>query len=273
MLQRAVKTDRKLATSCQLRTFLGQAGSLPLRESDSEGSATSVVAASPDGRMLAYEDDSGTIHLVLAKDGHELRTFDFAGTGFSQLTFSPDSQRLAGGGATGDQVRVAIWDIADGNVVRDWKWPKGRDPHSHVESLCFRPDGQQIAAAVFRQLATGDLTLAIRWLSSSTEKSTVSLSVQTARHSRQPGGTGFVRFWETSGGELQRQINVAEGRFKGDDHRMYTVCYSPIGGLIATAHLNGQVRIWNAADMELLKEFEVKGRFVYGCISFSPDGS
>lgn len=254
------------------RWDIGNRKQLPLPEG---GRASSTVTASPDGRMVAYEDDSGTVHLVRAKDGHELRTFDFAGMSFSQLRFSPDSRRLAGGGAAGDQVRVAVWDVADGKIVRDWKWPKGRDPHSHVESLCFRPDGQQLAASVFRQsmaylwdLNSGDQLAqlkhsAVYGLSFSPDGKTLATA----------GWDKIVRFWETTGGELQRQIDVSAGRFKGDDQSMYAVCYSPVGGLIATAHLNGQVRIWNAADMELRKEFEVEGRFVFGAIAFSPDGS
>ncbi len=254
------------------RWDVGNQKQLPLPEGVR---ATSVVTASPDGLMLAYADDLGTIRLVRAKDGHELRAFDFADTDFSVLKFSPNSRRLAGGGATGEQVRVALWEVADGNVVLDWKWPKGRDPHSHVESLCFRPDGQQLAAAVFRQSAaylwdlnSGDQVAHLKHgevygLSFSPDGKTLATA----------GWDRIVRFWETNGGELQRQVDVSAGRFKGDDHRMYTVCYSPIGGLIATAHLNGQVRIWNAADMELRKEFAVKGRFVFGSICFSPDGS
>jgi hypothetical protein len=69
-----------------------------------------------------------------------------------------------------------------------------------------------------------------------------------------------------------RQINLGDGQNAGNDNRMYTVRYAPRGGLLATAHLDGRVRIWNAADMELRKEFRVQGRFVYGSIAFSPDG-
>ena len=254
------------------RWDVGNRKQLPLPEGIR---ATSVVAASPDGRMLAYGDDSGTIHLVRASDGQELSTIDFASRGLSVLTFSPDSRRLAGGGAAGDQVRVAIWEIADGKVVRDWKWPKGRDEHSDVESLCFRPDGQQLAAAVFRQSAaylwdlnSGDQVAQFKHgevygLSFSPDGKTLATA----------GWDKIVRFWETNGGELQRQVDVSEGRFKGDDNRMYTVCYSPAGGVLATAHLDGKVRIWNTADMEMRKEFQVPGRFVYGSICFSPDGS
>lgn len=237
--------------------------------------ATSVVTISPDGRLLAYGDDSGTIHLVRASDGRELSTIDFASRALTVLTFSPDSRRLAGGGASGDQVRVAVWEAADGKMVRDWKWPKGRDVHSDVESLCFRPDGQQLAAAVFRQSAaylwdlnSGDQVAQLKHgevygLSFSPDGKTLATV----------GWDNILRFWETTAGELQREVDVSEGRGDQDDHRMYTVCYSPAGGVLATAHLDGKVRIWNVADMEMRKEFRVPGGFIFGSICFSPDGS
>ena len=42
--------------------------------------------------------------------------------------------------------------------------------------------------------------------------------------------------------------------------------------MIATAHLDGTVRIWQADEMLLRTRFRVKGRFIYGAMSFSPDG-
>ena len=75
--------------------------------------ATGVVAASPDGQTLAYEDDSGTIRLVDAEHGTERRTLALPGTEYSQLAFSADGRRLAGGGTSGDQVHVAVWDVTE----------------------------------------------------------------------------------------------------------------------------------------------------------------
>jgi len=50
------------------------------------------------------------------------------------------------------------------------------------------------------------------------------------------------------------------------------VCYAPHGGLIATAHLDGRVRIWDVGDLSLKTSFHEERRFVYGSIAFSPDG-
>jgi len=237
--------------------------------------ASPVVTASPDGRLLAYADDAGVIRMVDARQGNELRRLELPGTGYSQLAFSPDSQWLAGGGAASEDVHVAIWNVANGEVAHRWSWPKGRDPHSDVESLSFRPDGKQLAAAVFRQsaaylwdLTTGQQVVQFKHgevygLSFSPDGKTLATA----------GWDKIVRFWDTGSGEMQREINVAAGLGNEGDHRMYTVCYAPARGLLATAHLDGKVRIWSAQEMTLWKEFQVKGRFIFGSICFSPDGS
>ena len=52
---------------------------------------------------------------------------------------------------------------------------------------------------------------------------------------------------------------------------MYTVCYASDGSL-ATAHLDGVVRIWDSAEMQLRSQFAVEGRFTFGAMNYSPDG-
>ncbi|HEY2251548.1 MAG TPA: WD40 repeat domain-containing protein, partial [Planctomycetaceae bacterium] len=116
--------------------------------------ATSVTAASPDGKTIAYQDDAGTIRLVRTQGGAEYDRLEHPDTHYSQLLFSPDGSQLAGGGTTGKNVHITIWNLRDKKFVHRLEWPKGKDSHSEVESLSFTPDGQRIAAAVFRQNAS-----------------------------------------------------------------------------------------------------------------------
>ena len=115
--------------------------------------ATEVVAASPDGRTLAYEQDSGRIRIVDRQTGTDIRVLEESEMQFSQLMYSPNGMQLAGGGRIDDQVQVVVWDMTTGNVLRRWNWPRGRDSFSIVEALGFSPNGQRLAAATFRQSA------------------------------------------------------------------------------------------------------------------------
>ena len=71
----------------------------------------------PTGKRWLTRFDSGAIRLVDAESGKEGRTLALPGTRYSQLTFSPDGRRLAGGGTCGNQVHVAVWDVASGKLA------------------------------------------------------------------------------------------------------------------------------------------------------------
>jgi len=235
--------------------------------------ATGIVAASSDGRMLAYEDDGGIVRITDAA-GAEQQTFALPGMNYSQVAFSPDSRQLAGGAACGDQVRVVVWDLNTGKLQHDWRWPKGKDPNSTVESLQFSPDGRQLAAAVFRQSAVYLWDLASdQRIAELKHDEVYGLSFSPdGRTLATAGWDSVVRFWDSGSGTLLHELDVKEGRQNDGDLRMYTVCYAPQGDLIATAHLDGAVRIWSAVDHTFKTRFQTPGRFAWGAMSFSPDG-
>ncbi|MFN0052177.1 MAG: WD40 repeat domain-containing protein, partial [Planctomycetales bacterium] len=236
--------------------------------------ASEVVAASPDGRTLAYQDDRGTVRLVDATSGQERRQLASRIARFSQLLFSPDGKRLAGGGAGAGEVRVQLWNLPGGEEVHHWSWPLGRDPHSKVEALSFTSDGARLAAAVFRQNA------AYVWDTHSGEQlaELSHPSIYGLAHSSDGqtlatvGWDSILRLWEVGGYTVSRELNLKENNNQAGDLRMYAVAYAPEGGLLATAHLDGTVRVWQADDLQLRATFQVPGRFVYGALRFSPDG-
>lgn len=236
------------------------------------GSAT--VAASPDGKTLAYEDDAGTIRLVDASSGIERQTLRVADASYDQLLFSPDGKRLAGGGTIGDKVHIAIWDLADGKLFRRWDWPKGRDPHSTIEVLSFTPDGSRIAAAVFRQSSAWvwDVTKD-KLIAQLPHKEIYGLSYSPdGRTLATAGWDKYVRYWDVDAGKIRKELLVeANAQGRGSDTRIYTVSFAPAGGLIATAHMDQSVRVWDANDLSPRGQIQTGG-FMFGAISFSPDG-
>lgn len=236
--------------------------------------ATGITTISPDGRTIAYGDDTGTIHLVDASNGKERRTLKLPGSRFSELTFSPDSRQLAGGGPSGDKVHVTVWDMPGGEIAHHWEWPEGRDPHSSVNSLCFSPIGDRIAAAVFRQstayvwdLTTGEKIAqlphrSVHGLSFSPDGETLATA----------GWDSTVQFWQASTGKMRSKLDLKSHVGDDGDLRVLTVRYAPQGGYIATAHMDGKVRVWHADEMALRAQFQVEGGFNPAAMSFSPDG-
>lgn len=231
-----------------------------------------MVGISPNGKRLAYEDDLGKVRLVDAATGNERRIFELPDAQYSQLTFSPDSRRLAGGGTSGDEVHIAVWDVESGELLHRWDWAKGRDPHSDVEALCFSPDGQRLAAAVFRQSS-------VYWWDLKTKQ-----QIAQRKHAEvyglsfSPDGQtlatvgwdSMVRLWEVNTGTLRQEIQVKDGEEGDNDLRMYSVRYAFQGELVATQHMNGQAWLWDAATMKVRAKIDAGSNF--GAMSFSPDG-
>ena len=235
--------------------------------------ASAVVTISPDGKWIAFVDDAHSVHLVNSTSGEELRALSVDKMGFTELRFSPDSQMLAGGGSAEDQVQVVIWSVNDGTQKHLFHWDKGRDPHSEVEALAFTPDGTRVAVAVFRQgfirvwdLSKGNEVIQFK------HANVYGMSFSPdGKKLASAGWDKVIRFWETEGWSEDHVHQLSDDNGQNGDMRMYTVCYSPDGSL-ATAHLDGTVRIWESEEMQLRCQFRVEGRFLFGAMNFSPDG-
>lgn len=246
---------------------------------------TSTVAISPDGKQVAYQDDGGVIHLADAEGGAELRTMGVNGASYNDLAFSPDGKQLAGAGECGDDVHVALWDAGGGELVRRWDWPKGRDPHSVADSLCFTPDGRRLAALVFRQ------DVVKSWDVASGELIAENKHQEVFGEAYSPDGETLatvgwdstIRLWDAATGGLRqekkveaappglRQPNMARV-FANDDLRMYDVAFSPWDGTLATTHMSNELRIWNAADLSLITGMDSRAMFSQGDVQYSPNG-
>jgi len=245
--------------------------------------ATDLVAVSPDGQTLAYVDDVGIVHVVDSKDGSDQRTFKQRDLSYSQLVFSPDGRRLAAGGADAKQVSVVVWDLAKGQLFERWDWPLGWDPHSTVEQLVFSYDGKRLAAASFRQsrvkiwdvMSGGQVAQLAHREINGLAFSPDGRTLVTA------GWDSVIRLWSTDTWKVVRDVRLDEQKKKSrvprrmqvgdEDPRVFSLGYSPVGGWLATLHLDGNIRVWNAADLVPRRMFRLD-YLDYGPLSISPDG-
>ena len=232
--------------------------------------ATSVIAASPNGKWIAVAYEKGRIALVSVADGKEIASLPIGKVTISQVAFSVDSQLLAVGAADDKKVRVSLWNVATANEVHQWDWELGRDPHSKVEALVFSPNGSRLAAAVFRQ------SKAYLWDVES--KNQIAVLQHNSIYGMDFDANGerlltvgwdsHLREWNAETGELEMDRDWKQGQVRSD---MYAVSCSSVGDLIATAHMNATIKIWNREDMSLRSEIKV-GDFSYGALAFSKDG-
>ena len=108
------------------------------------------------------------------------------------------------------------------------------------------PDGRYLAAAVFRQHAAYIFDLAEdQHVAKVNHRQVYGLSFSPDGETLATAGWDqAVRFWATESGESRRELMMEEEENQNrGDLRMYTVRYAPRGGLLATAHLDGVVRI------------------------------
>lgn len=235
---------------------------------------TSVSAASPDGKLLAYRDDAGTIHLVDSTSGAERKQLRIGGDSYVRLTFSPDGTRLAAGGTNAGDMCVAVWELAASKPLHRWTWPKGKDPHSSIEDLAFSPCGDRLAAAVFRQSAGYLWNL------------TDGKQVASLKHPRiyglsfgpdgatlvSAGWDSYIRFWSSETGSSNRTSVKVPKKHEHDESAIYTLRCAPQGNLLACVRLRGDIDVRRADTLQLLRSFESPGGLTEAVLDFSPDG-
>jgi hypothetical protein len=208
-----------------------------------EGLSTNRLVLSPDGRSLAI--------LVLKSGAQqkgpvtpELRLYDLKTnqpivlsrqpdrSWITNLTFAPDSRRLAAGWPDG---AIRLWDRDTGKLVREFK--RGTPPTYPIH-LAFAADG--------RSLALMDGMLRIREIASGADRLQIppvpgSLFVLAyspdARFIASGQGNGQILVYSTVSGKQLAQWQSKHGH-------VHALAFSRDGSLLASGGANGTILIW-----------------------------
>jgi WD40 repeat protein len=183
------------------------------------------------------------------------------------LAFSRDGKILAGGGL-GDE-RVQLWDIAAGKVRSTFKG-QGKN----VYSVAFSPDGKILASAGGEVRGAGEIIL---W-DLPTKKPRVLLQdpndVFKSLAFNADGSTLAAGCLVSSGVRL---LDVATGkertRYTAHDPRgISSIAFSPDGKMLASAGVDGMVKVWEPAGAKEQFSFRASTGGGHAPVAFSPDG-
>jgi WD40 repeat protein/serine/threonine protein kinase len=179
--------------------------------------------------------------------------------GGTNVAFSPDGRRLAGGCKDGT---VRIWDATTGREVQAL--------HGHEDSVtdvAYSLDGRRIASASLDHTiklwdaATGQVIHTLRghslWVTG------VSFSLD-GRHLASGSADDTVRIWDAATGQVVRTLHGHTAAVGG-------VVYSPDGHTLASAGADRTVRIWDAATGQVVRTLSGHMAPVRR-VAYSPDG-
>jgi WD40 repeat protein len=233
----------------------------PIRVLEAHTNEVWSVAFSPDGKLLASGGNDGLICLWDVAGVRKVRDLTGHSRAHAYLTFSPDGRTVVAGGRYGT---VNRWDALTGRPKEPWHWHVGE-----VRPVAYSPDGRLLASggkdATVQLLnaITGQQVHAFRGGAFFTNLSFSPDGRALAAVSEAP--EAYLRLWDLE--------TKSERTFPTDSSHILGLSFHPSGKYVATASLNGMVRLWDTTSPG--KEVRaIDCRFGGGayCAAFTPEG-
>ena len=230
------------------------------------GGSVSFIVFSPDGRTLASNgfqeiptrsivDGSSTIHLWDVVTGECLKILTRVNGGASSMAFSPDGNMIAIAG--GFRLKsINLWDVSSGESVKTLAGHTER-----ISSIAFIPDSNILVSR------SADKTSHL-W-----DITTGKLLKTFTGRTQEVISEIFNPFGLTQSVNLGEMIHPLSILRASTEHigSVSSVAFSPDGGTLASANLDGKIYLWNIVS-DLSFKTLVGHAGGINSIAFSPDG-
>ena len=219
---------------------------------------TGGLAWSPDDRALAV----GTSDGIRLHDSADLSIMTSLGdqTFITALDWSSQENKIVSGNFDGI---IEIWNVNTGQLVQNFQGHSRR-----ITSVKWSPNSEYIASGSWDNTVkiwdaqTGDLLHTFQIGISLTRPYSVSWNPTSNRIAVQ--GQGEISIWDGVSGE--RLLHWVYNR------EIPSLKWSPDGEVIATGNSEGEVKLWNATNGELIATLEI-GRGVVHALAWSPESN
>jgi WD40 repeat protein len=215
------------------------------------------VAFSADGTRVVSSSEDGTVKVWSVDSGQTIATLRGHNNHVQGVAVSRDGTRLASMGRDGC---ARIWDMQTGNEIRVLSGS------ARQWDAAFSPDGQHLATAgadrtlKLWNVESGESTLTLTGLAD--DATSLGFSPDGTRIASAEGDELKLR--ETDTGRVVCTMKARAGT-------VWRALYSPDGTHIASGHVDGSVRVWDAATGTEIQT--LKGHRDTVCsVDFSPDG-